>query len=198
MFITTLSFLFLAAMPNADFITQMETGVNQYRAHNQAVVLFGHGTATLRDTGRKSKVGCQSTNPNPKPGECSGLEPVWPERHSLDEVVKVEAATQVKAKTTSTAWVAWIDEDGIINVAFNAPIAQYELSTIWEVANNGDWQGWDIWNVSTPKGQDAPKWVQSKTADFGWLKLGKGGRQDLPNRLKSLQDLKVIEDYKIE
>lgn len=189
------------SVSDAEFVTKITTGVNALHEQNPTVQLIGSGTAEILDSHRESKVKCGRANPNPKPGECTGLYPVYPKPKPLAELVKAEAKAKAKADAKLTVWVAWRDCDGIINVAFNAPAGKREISAPDEVANkSGDWTGMRIYFISgtaTP-GEKDTMFVKDIESSFTWYHLGAGSATDLPQRLKALTDLNVIRDIKVK
>ena len=197
----TLSVALFLALPalaqtitDEQFVTAIKDGVRVAHDQNPEVKLLGIGTADLLDSGRPSKVGCGKSNPNPKPGECSGTYPIYPAAMSLTDAVENEKATPAKAKHIPTTWVAWRDGIGIINIAFNAKAGDYEVTTPYEVEDDGVWWGLNIYQISIRLGdEEFHTAIKNKGESlFTWLKLGKGGGQEFSARLKALEDLHII------
>ena len=186
-------------MSDEQFITKISVSIDAAHNLNHDVKLLGSGTVDLLDSGRQSKVGCGKSNPNPKPGECSGAYPIYPAAMPLADATAKEKATLAEAKRIPTAWVAWIDSDGTINIAFNARAGDYEVTTPHEVECNGVWSGIRTYYVSVKSADKTwQRAVDSDDTRFTWLKLGKGNEQDFSARLQALKDLRIIANAQIK
>lgn len=185
--------------PDEQFIEEIKDAVATAEAKNpQGVELLGWGTASLLDSHRASKIRCGKGNPNPKPGECSDVYPIYPEPKPLETVVANEQRAKEKATPTETVWVAWRDLNGV-NIAFNSGrIGDYELSTVTEIDEDGRWTAIRIYSV-TVKYQDKG-WIDGpRIADAGFTCLTLGVTKDsILERLEALAKLGVIANTKLD
>ena len=176
------------------FVEQVKTAVQTAKAQNPDVELLGWGTANLLDSHRESKILCGRGNPNPAPGECSDPYPIYPTPKPLAVVIANEQKAKVEADSIETAWVAWRDVRGI-NIAFNARVGDYELSTVTEVDDNGVWMASRKYYVGVlyaeKKLANGP---EVKDAGFTWLIVGVTG--NLGERFHALEQLGVCHDVK--
>jgi len=178
------------------FVQQLIAAVEKAATHNpQNIEFLSWGNATLLDSHRESKITCGRGNPNPKPGECSDLYPIYPTPKPLAEVMADEQAQEIAdAKATTTVWVAWRDLNGL-NVVFNSPeLGDYELSTVTEVEDGGRWSA--TWTYYTLVTITEEKWVEGPSIDhagFTWLILGKS-EMTLNECLKALEGIGAIKD----
>lgn len=178
-----------AQISDEQFVNQMRAAIETAKTQNPDVELLGWGTALLLDSHRESKIRCGRGNPEPKPGECSDPYPIYPEAKPLATVIANEQAKKVETTSIETAWVAWRDIRGV-NVAFNARVGDYELSTVTEVDDNGVW-------VASRKYYVGVLYAEKKLAEgpevadagFTWLIVGATG--NLGERFHALEELGV-------
>lgn len=108
---------------------------------------------------------------------------------------------------TKMAWYAWVDDEGIIQIAFNGLADQNVLTKIW--AHDGitplsdswkatDWTAWRIYYIGDDKHHQM--WLHQDEACFTWLRLGQANAkadQALQDKLGALKKLGVINNAAI-
>jgi len=174
---------------NKMFLDACQAGYARDLCHLPKAQELGFGQCDLISSGKEAKYhGCADGD-----GKCD------PPRKPLASLVK-EAKKNCTRQRQFTAWYAWIDDQGVVNMVFNTPMRTYEQSLIWQVAStcrqeSKDWQAWNIYFVCDSGGNT---WIQTDKARFSWLKLGhadneKSATETLTTAKQVLTDLHLAE-----
>jgi len=162
------------------FLVACQKGFAEQFGKSSEAICFGSGEFTLLASGRMPPpFKCQQSH-------CEGTLPV-PEKESLRRLKK-ETNQPCTRESKKVAWFAFRDDQGILNVAVNAVMGDYESSLVWRHDDGRQWEAWRTHILGSTK------WLVTKEVKFTWLALGPvKDKKDLERKLKVLSDLKVVQ-----
>ena len=167
---------------NQAFLKACQDGFDHDYSRSSESMRLGSGKFTLLYSQRTPPTfKCQQP-------QSEGNLPV-PQKEPLSQLRKEASQSCAKEKREAT-WFAFRDNEGILNIAINAKLDDYEKSLIWRTESDG--RGWEAWSTHI---LGPTHWLETKEVRFTWLALGPIGRdpEELQRKLQVLADLKIVE-----
>ena len=163
------------------FLAACQAGFTRDFGKSTEAVCFGSGEFTLL-TSHKTPPAFKCQQPHSEGMLCV------PVKEPLRQLKK-EANKPCTRESKKVAWYAFRDSEGILNIAINAKMGDYERSLIWRTESNGN--GWEAWATHIV---GSTKWLQTEEVCFTWLALGPvKDKKDLERKLRVLSDLRIVE-----